>query len=66
MSAPDVPALRCPDCGSELVERTNSVNGSTFLGCVGFPVCRHTQGVPAFVEMRRAGAAELPGLENEP
>jgi DNA topoisomerase-1 len=32
---------KCPKCGKSLVER-NGKNGA-FLGCSGFPKCRHTQ-----------------------
>ena len=33
----------CPDCKSELVVRLNSENGSFFLGCTGYPDCRHAE-----------------------
>jgi predicted RNA-binding Zn-ribbon protein involved in translation (DUF1610 family) len=36
-------ALKCPRCGSELVERTNRTSGQKFYGCKKFPVCRYTK-----------------------
>jgi ssDNA-binding Zn-finger/Zn-ribbon topoisomerase 1 len=50
-------------CGRAMVPRVNSINGSEFLGCSGYPDCRHTEKIPEAVVMRRAGAMELPGLE---
>jgi hypothetical protein len=32
----------CPNCGRTLVRR-KAKNGDTFLGCIGYPNCRHTQ-----------------------
>ena len=31
---------KCPECGSDLVERKNKFKGTTFVGCSGFPKCR--------------------------
>jgi hypothetical protein len=46
-----------------MVERTNSVNGSTFLGCTGYPdFCSETAKLPEYIRLKRAGAAELPGF----
>jgi ssDNA-binding Zn-finger/Zn-ribbon topoisomerase 1 len=56
------PTVIC-ECGAPMVERENTINRSTFLGCTRFPDCRLTRAVPAAVEMRRAGGIELPGLE---
>jgi restriction system protein len=53
----------CPECGSALVERINRQNGSRFLGCRRWPECQHSEEVPAFWAMKRAGAQPLPGLE---
>ena len=53
----------CPECGRDLVERTNRQNGSTFLGCTGYPECQHTQGIPEYVKLRREGATTLPGFD---
>lgn len=36
----------CPDCGSALRERKRRDGGPGFLGCVGYPACRHTQPLP--------------------
>lgn len=54
--------IACPDCGHNLVVRTNSAEGSRFLGCADFPRCRHTQPLPAYVSMLEAGAEMLPGF----
>jgi DNA topoisomerase-1 len=40
-SSPPESRGKCPKCGKSLVER-NGKNGA-FLGCSGFPKCRHTQ-----------------------
>jgi restriction system protein len=40
----------CPKCGSPLVQRTAKSGPNTgrpFLGCSGYPKCRHTAAVPA-------------------
>lgn len=55
--------VNCTDCGAPMVERTNSFNDSTFLGCSRFPDCKSTQAVPAYVEVSRAGGIPLPGFE---
>lgn len=55
----------CPECGNgRLVERENSHNRSHFLGCCNYPKCRHTEPVPAYLELIRQGAAQLPGMES--
>ena len=58
----DAVTITCSACGAPMVERINRQNLSTFMGCQSWPTCTHTQKVPAFIEMRRAGALELPGL----
>lgn len=50
-------------CGAPMIEQENSLRLSTFMACSTFPACRETQTVPAAVEVRRAGAQELPGFE---
>jgi hypothetical protein len=35
-------AMVCPRCGEALVERRRRSDGNRFLGCKGFPACRHT------------------------
>lgn len=58
----------CPDCRDEgrgavkLVVRTNSENGTQFLGCPNFPMCRHSEPIPEDVKMEAAGATRLPGF----
>lgn len=54
--------VNCTDCGAPMVERVNSFNASTFLGCSRFPECKSTQKVPAYVEVARAGGMTLPGF----
>lgn len=34
----------CPNCGSKLVLRRNSKDGSFFYGCSKYPECRYTRG----------------------
>lgn len=55
--------IGCPDCGRKLVIRTNRETGQDFLGCPRYPDCQHTQPLPEWVRLKRAGAAMLPGLE---
>ena len=56
--------LKCQVCGRDMVERTNGTNGSRFMSCTGWPdFCSETAKVPAYIEQKRAGAAELPGFE---
>ena len=57
--------LQCPACWRELVERIGEKNGSRFLACSARPGCDHTEAIPAWLEMVRAGAAQLPGLEDQ-
>lgn len=57
-------SIACRECGAPMVERENRVNGSRFLGCSTWPLCTNTRSVPAFIEMKRAGAFELPGLDD--
>lgn len=55
--------LRCEVCGRPMVERQNRLNGSSFMGCAGYPECTNTAPVPAYVEMLRQGATLLPGMD---
>lgn len=57
-------ARSCPTCGKPLVVRTNGATGGQFLGCAGFPRCRHTEEIPLYFQLMRAGAARLPGMED--
>lgn len=34
--------LKCPDCGSFLAVRVNSITGKPFLGCLNYPACHYT------------------------
>lgn len=56
-------SIACQECGAPMVERENSKNGSRFLGCSRYPECVHTDKVPAYLEVKRAGGTPLPGLE---
>jgi DNA topoisomerase-1 len=40
-----VPEKPCPDCGKPLVARRGK--RGVFLGCSGYPKCRHTESLPA-------------------
>jgi ssDNA-binding Zn-finger/Zn-ribbon topoisomerase 1 len=53
---------RCPQCGKAMKVRTNSENGSRFIGCTGYPDCRFTKPLPAYIELLEAGAEQLPGF----
>jgi ssDNA-binding Zn-finger/Zn-ribbon topoisomerase 1 len=56
----------CPGCGADLVVRTNSHTNVQFLGCSRYPECKHTEPIPLDVDLRLAGAPELPlGLEDD-
>lgn len=57
-------AISCSACSAPMVERVNRQNLSTFLGCTRYPDCDETAKVPAWLEMKRAGGLELPGLES--
>lgn len=35
--------LSCPDCGGEMILRTNRTNGDKFYGCKKYPNCRGTR-----------------------
>jgi restriction system protein len=39
----DLKTERCPNCGADLVVRTNSSNGNRFLGCSHYPNCKFTK-----------------------
>lgn len=56
----------CPECGRPLVERTNRENGSTFLGCRGYPDCTHTEPIPESVRLRRQGQKGMFDEEPQP
>lgn len=54
-------AKSCPKCGPahRLLIRTNSENGSQFLGCGNFPQCRHTEPIPESMKMELRGYKRL-------
>lgn len=63
MSAEQV-SVKCPLCGRPMAERVNRVNLSAFLGCTGYPdLCSHTEKLPEYIRLKRAGATQLPGFE---
>jgi ssDNA-binding Zn-finger/Zn-ribbon topoisomerase 1 len=59
----DTIRVNCELCHAPMIERVNSFNDSTFLGCSNFPTCKSTQKVPAYVEVQRAGGTPLPGFD---
>ena len=59
-------SIFCPDCGRglkpvsiKLIVRTNSQNGSRFLGCPNYPRCKYTQALPQDIIMRLTGQKGL-------
>lgn len=52
----------CPDCGAELVIRTNRKTDTQFWGCSTYPHCTYTTEISAYEHMLRAGASPLPGF----
>ena len=53
----------CPQCSKPLVIRRNKKTDKEFLGCEQWPDCTYTEPLPAYIEMKRAGAQTLPGIE---
>lgn len=49
----------CPQCGANLVERTNRTTNEPFLGYSRWPECKHTEPLPESVKLRRQGQQEL-------
>ncbi len=49
----------CPKCGEPLVIRTNRQTGQEFLGCSQYPRCTHTEELPEYFQLKRAGAPTL-------
>jgi ssDNA-binding Zn-finger/Zn-ribbon topoisomerase 1 len=56
--------VTCSACGAPMAERLNRQNGSAFMGCTRYPDCDQTVKVPAWLEVKRAGGIELPGMES--
>jgi ssDNA-binding Zn-finger/Zn-ribbon topoisomerase 1 len=50
---------RCPDCGAEMIVRTNRENGSQFLGCTSYPKCKRTEEIPENIRMELEGQPKL-------
>ncbi len=42
-----LPKEKCPECGYPMVLRTAKATGNKFLGCVRYPLCRHTKAYQA-------------------
>lgn len=69
MSTPE--NLKCPDCGGEMMPRTNRAKGTKFWGCKRFPACRGTRDTDglSFAERqqatRYANQVELPGGDDD-
>ncbi len=55
----EVPEKMCPDCGKPLVVR-NGRRGP-FLGCSGYPKCRHTEPIPGSDEAKAKEGAPAEG-----
>jgi endonuclease YncB( thermonuclease family)/predicted RNA-binding Zn-ribbon protein involved in translation (DUF1610 family) len=43
--AQSVPDFSCPNCGAEMVTRSNRKTGAIFWGCSGFPKCKGSRSV---------------------
>jgi len=56
--------VTCPACHAPMVERVNRQTMTRFMGCSQYPTCMETAKVPAFLEVKRAGGIELPGMES--
>ena len=52
----------CPECGSPLKLRRNREAGNQFLGCSGYPECKHTEEYEA---KEQALAQQIVQLEDE-
>lgn len=46
----DVSRVMCRTCGKPMVIRKNRLNGSSFLGCSGYPNCTFTRSMSAFMK----------------
>ncbi len=57
--------LDCPRCGHPLTPNPSTTGPGDALRCSRYPRCRYVQGTPIDVELRAAGAPELPGLDKE-
>ncbi len=56
-------AKTCPKCAPDrLVVRRNGDIGKEFLGCSNRSAYKHTEGLPLGIQIRRQGAAQLPGF----
>ena len=56
-------AKTCPKCAPDrLVVRRNKQTGHDFLGCSNWPQCDYTEPLPLDMQLRRQGAAQLPGF----
>ena len=55
----------CQECARPMEVRRNKSTGTEFLGCAQWPECTYTEPLPIDVQMRRDGAATLPGFGAE-
>ncbi len=60
---PDQATITCSACGAPMTERINRQTLRSFLGCTRFPDCKEATSIPAYLEVKRAGGIELPGME---
>lgn len=51
--------MPCPECGWELVIRTNRKTGEEFLACSKYPECRYTQPLTPYLIAKRSGHPTL-------
>lgn len=58
-------SVQCPACGQPMIERVNRQTMTSFMGCSRYPQCLETTKVPAWLEVKRAGGLELPGMETD-
>lgn len=52
----------CPECGGELVVRTNRTTSERFLGCAAYPRCAATQQLTEWHQKVARGDPRLPGF----
>lgn len=50
--------------GHPMVLRADE-DGTDYLSCSEYPTCRRRRKLPAYLHLKRSGAAELPGMSEE-
>lgn len=46
----EVPILKCPKCGSNMVVKIKRQNNGKYIGCMGYPTCNNVIWLPETVE----------------